>query len=59
MRYNKAKELNSGSKIRVKKTGEIKTVRFITKCVKRPGIKVVDIFCDDYKAFYNSEVSRV
>ena len=59
MRYNKAKELKGGSKIKVKKTGEIKTVRFVTKCVKRPGIKVVDIFCDDYKAYYNSEVKMV
>ncbi len=56
MTYNKAKRLQNGSKIIIKKTGETKTVLLISECRDKAGKKCINILCDDHAAHYNFEV---
>ena len=56
MTYRKAKKLQNGSRIFVKKTNELKIVIRKTECIGKDGDKYFDILCDDYTSYYNTEV---
>ena len=56
MTYGKAKKIQNGSKVIVKKTGETKTVLLTTKCIGATGKKYIDILCEDYTSYYNFEI---
>ena len=58
MTYNKAKSLQNGSKIFVKKSNAMKMVVLKTMCVGKNGKKYFDILCDDHTSYYNTEVEK-
>lgn len=56
MTYRKAKKLQNGSKIIVKKTNVMKTVVLISEELGGSGKKHVDVLCDDGTAYYEFEI---
>lgn len=58
MKYRKAIFLDSGDQIKVIKTGEIKTVQWLTEAVGKSGKRYVDVLCTDNTAYYNHEVEK-
>ena len=56
MNYRKAKKLQNGSRIFVKKTNVMKTVVLVSEELGAYGKKHIDILCDDGTTYYEFEV---